>query len=723
MFYKIRKYDLTMKLCIFIFLLIILSVLTSGKYIRNNKLSEALEPFVINPVENSNEEFSESSLGPGQLQKKYFNSNLENNIVEKLNQLNRFKTRSLTRINAKKLLSRSNTKPRKLVMPIGMEDIPLTRNSYNVAPKQINGGLHIANIPNEYLARIDADYMRKKEYEDIQREVEADYSILDDDNEIAVLDDQQLYKTFTETGDLIRKRPAVITKPRRVNIKDMPERKDSEASQEFEFIETSEEMKQLRENIGGPLIRMKRPLSDPLADEDMVSYDMPLGFTPQGLEDLIGEYFWGDFGDYDYKTELEADKESRKLGSTLVFEHFFVKYPYFDIISGIKSHYVNLAEDLHLSKNFKYFMDKEFKDCTAFGIQDSVLINPKRRPFSLMRATSKGFQNIFCRRKKKKIIDAKNENIKRLLIESDDAIVEEYPLLIMYPVSGVIANIKKEIAKVIPKAENTLIDELYKEAEMADKSSSHLFDYKISKKLFPELAFDDIPNIEGIPIDDIYRYSVVGVIPGISEFESTIDGVRKELLILENNQAKVRDDIDSKLVRRHPKRKGLPPMQATDEEFEKWEMMQEEKDLQDEYDKFDRRKIKLEKLPTTPLLLPPKLEVPSIVPKQKGRVVISEDEAQLLIKKEKEILPLIMKKTDDEIREKKLRHMRSIVNRGNAITAQLKNIPESLNIERRNKKFILDERQETDSKLERPHTVAMTHIDTRLKNEFNQTSK
>ena len=68
--------------------------------------------------------------------------------------------------------------------------------------------------------------------------------------------------------------------------------------------------------------------------------------------------------------------------------------------------------------------------------------------------------------------------------------------------------------------------------------------------------------------------------------------------------------------------------------------------------------------------------------------------------------------------------MRSIVNRGNAITAQLKNIPESLNIEKKNKKFILDESQkETDSRLERPHTVAMTHIDTRLKSEFNQVSK
>lgn len=57
--------------------------------------------------------------------------------------------------------------------------------------------MHKANIPSEYLARIDADYMRKKEHEDIQREIEADYSILDDDNEIAVLDDQQLYKTVS----------------------------------------------------------------------------------------------------------------------------------------------------------------------------------------------------------------------------------------------------------------------------------------------------------------------------------------------------------------------------------------------------------------------------------------------------------------------------------------------------------------------------------------------
>ncbi|EEA07041.1 uncharacterized protein CMU_034270 [Cryptosporidium muris RN66] len=710
-----------MKLCIFIFLLTILLVLANGRYIKSSKLKEDLEPFVINPVQDY-DEFSEN-LSPSLLQRKYFNFSSRNNIFERLSQLNKLRTKSTPRLNTKKLLSKNSTRSQKLVMPIEAENIPLTRKSYNMIPEKIDDSLHKANIPSEYFARIDADYMRKKEHEDIQREIEADYSILDDDNEIAILDDQQLYKTFTETGDLIRKRPALITKPRRVNIKDMPERKDLEASEELEFIETSEEIKQLRENIGGPLIRMKRPLSDPLADEDMVSYDMPLGFTPQGLEDLVGEYFWGDFGEYDYKTELEADKKNKKFGSALVFEHFFVKYPYFDVISGIKSR-ENVAEDLHLAKDFEYFVDKEFKDHTTFGSQNPVLISPKRRPFSVMRATSKRFQNIFCKRKKKKIIDTKNEDVKRLLIESDDAIVEEYPLLIMYPVSGVITNIKKEITKVIPKAENTLVDELYKEAEMTDKSSSYLFDYTISKKLFPELAFDDIPNIEGIPIDDIYRYSVVGVIPGISEFESTIDSVRRELLILENNQAKVKDDIDSKLVRRHPKRKGLPPMQATDEEFEEWEMMQEEKDLQDEYDKFNRRKIKLEKLPTTPLLLPPKLEVPSTVPKQKGRVVISEDEAQLLIKREKEILPLIMKKTDDEIREKKLRHMRSIINRGNAITAQLKNVPESLNIERKNKKFILDENQkETDSRLERPHTVAMTHIDTRLKSEFNQTSK
>lgn len=110
-------------------------VLANGKYIKGNKLREDLEPFVINPVQDS-DEFSEN-LSPSQIQSKYSNFSSRSNIFEILSQLNRPRTKFLPRINTKKLLSKSSTKPQKLVMLIEAEDIPLTRKSYNMIPEQI----------------------------------------------------------------------------------------------------------------------------------------------------------------------------------------------------------------------------------------------------------------------------------------------------------------------------------------------------------------------------------------------------------------------------------------------------------------------------------------------------------------------------------------------------------------------------------------------------------
>ena len=60
-----------------------------------------------------------------QIQSKYSNFSSRSNIFEILSQLNRPRTKFLPRINTKKLLSKSSTKPQKLVMLIEAEDIPL----------------------------------------------------------------------------------------------------------------------------------------------------------------------------------------------------------------------------------------------------------------------------------------------------------------------------------------------------------------------------------------------------------------------------------------------------------------------------------------------------------------------------------------------------------------------------------------------------------------------
>lgn len=57
------------------------------------------------------------------------------------------------------------------------------------------------------------------------------------------------------------------------------------------------------ETAGSPFRSVKSGIKDPLQDEDMVVLDMPLGFTPDGIKDVVEEYFWGDFPSFNYERD------------------------------------------------------------------------------------------------------------------------------------------------------------------------------------------------------------------------------------------------------------------------------------------------------------------------------------------------------------------------------------------------------------------------------------
>lgn len=57
------------------------------------------------------------------------------------------------------------------------------------------------------------------------------------------------------------------------------------------------------ETAGSPFRNVKKGIKDPLNDEDMVVLDMPLGFTPDGIRDIVEEYFWGDFPNFNYEQD------------------------------------------------------------------------------------------------------------------------------------------------------------------------------------------------------------------------------------------------------------------------------------------------------------------------------------------------------------------------------------------------------------------------------------
>lgn len=109
-------------------------------------------------------------------------------------------------------------------------------------------------------------------------------------------------------------------------------------------IETSQEAQHMFETAGSPFRNVRKGVNDPLNDEDMAVLDMPLGYTPDGIRDIVEEYFWGDFPIFDYERDrvnppdylahfFELDSNTKNIRSILPLHRSNILEPEVSMIS------------------------------------------------------------------------------------------------------------------------------------------------------------------------------------------------------------------------------------------------------------------------------------------------------------------------------------------------------------------------------------------------------
>lgn len=296
------------------------------------------------------------------------------------------------------------------------------------------------------------------------------------------------------------------------------------------------------------------------------------------------------------------------------------------------------------------------KDVKVLIAERRDLFTVKDRPFSLTRSISKGFKNIFMGRKSKKVKQKFLEDLRNAIIEWSDEYDKEFPMV----------TLSKHISpKIIKESLNSnelknmnldlrqkieFMEEIFRKDAFIPEDST-LFDINLSKKLFPELKPEDIPDIKGIPVEELIVLSSSGILPNMGDFEYTVNSLRRELIEAERVKTNIEDPLDPRLVRRHVLIKELPPISANDDELALWEMEQREKMFQEEYDEHGHRKFKLSQLPLDkPVGLPDPKFKPS-PEKKRGKVVVTDEDVQNLRKYEKTMYPEYTKKTDRLSRE------------------------------------------------------------------------
>ncbi|KAK9171481.1 hypothetical protein CmeUKMEL1_04255 [Cryptosporidium meleagridis] len=585
-------------------------------------------------------------------------------------------------------------------------------------------------------------FMKEKTTEKIK---EQEFSIIEpEENQIEVWDDTQIYKMIEPGEERILKYPFEIGKPRKIAIRSHPELKKYRQSdidlskmksrqlkhdQELEFIETSQEAQHMFETAGSPFRNVRKGVNDPLNDENMAVLDMPLGYTPDGIRDIVEEYFWGDFPIFDYEHDRVNPPDS--------LAHFF------ELDSNIKN--IRNILPLHHSD----ILEPELKDLISLNSGPKkdvkVLISERRdlltvkdRPFSLTRSISKGFKNIFLRRKSKKAKQKFLSDLKNAIIEWSSEYDSEFPMITFSPnkyispkaIKEALNSNENENINLDLKQRLEFIGEMLKKEDAPLPENSQLFNINLSRQLFPELKFEDIPDIKGVPVEELIILSSSGILPNMGDFEHTLNSIRNELIEAERIKGSFEDPLDSRLLKRHVLIKELPPISANDDELVEWEMKQREKMFREEYDEHDRRKFKLQLLPLDRSLDAPNLKLKS--PDRKiGKVEVSDEEVQKLRNYEKSLYPEFIKRTDKLAKEAEIKRIAYAIDKRDQVEADLKRTPTAFKrkILSGSPNFISEDemnnpkKDSRTKKLLRPHTTAMTHLNKNFREAIIDSSK
>ncbi|KAH8582446.1 uncharacterized protein ELE39_001102 [Cryptosporidium sp. chipmunk genotype I] len=581
-----------------------------------------------------------------------------------------------------------------------------------------------------------------------------------EEDQIEVWDDTQIYKKNEPGEERILKHPYEIGKPRKIAIRNHPELKGYQQSDidlsemksrqlkhnqelecklfinhlisillSFQVIEASQEAQHMFETAGSPFRNIKKGINDPLNDESMAVLDMPLGYTPDGIRDIVEEYFWGDFPNFNYECDrvnppenlahfFELDSNTKNILSILPLDHSNILEP------GLK----DLISIHPFSK----------KDVKILIAERRDLLTVKDRPFSLTRSISKGFKNIFFRRKSKKAKQKFLSDLKSAIIEWSNEYDYEFPMITFSPNKYISPKVIREALNSNENKNMNLdlkqrlefTEEMFKKEDVPIPEDSQLFNIHLSRQLFPQLKFEDIPDIKGVPIEELIILSSSGILPNMGDFEHTLNSIRNELIEAERMKSSFEDPLDPRIVRRHVLIKELPPISANEDELAKWEMEQREKMLREEYDDHGRRKFKLQLLPLDRSSDIPNIKLKS-PDKKVGKVEVSDEEVQKLRKYEKSMYPEFIKKTDKLSREAEIRRIAHAIDKRDQVEADLKRTPTAFK-----RKIIVDssnfisEDEMANSKksskvkeLQRPHTTAITHLDRNFRKAVIDSSK
>ncbi|OLQ17893.1 hypothetical protein ChUKH1_05040 [Cryptosporidium hominis] len=578
-----------------------------------------------------------------------------------------------------------------------------------------------------------------------ERIEEQEFSIIEpEEDQIQVWDDTQIYKKIEPGEERILKYPYEIGKSRKIAIRSHPELKGYQQSdidlsemksrqlkhdQELEFIETSQEAQHMFETAGSPFRNVRKGVNDPLNNEDMAVLDMPLGYTPDGIRDIVEEYFWGDFPIFDYEHDrvnppdnlahfFELDSNTKNIRSTLPLHRSNILEP-------------ELKDLISINSGTK-------KDVKVLIAERRDLLTVKDRPFSLTRSISKGFKNIFLRRKSRKAKQKFLSDLKNAIIEWSSEYDSEFPMITFSPnkyispkaIKEALNSNENENMNLDLKQRLEFIEEMLKKKDAPLPGDSQLFNIHLSRQLFPQLKFEDIPDIKGIPVEELIILSSSGILPNMGDFEHTLNSIRNELIEAERIKGSFEDPLDSRLARRHVLIKELPPISANDDELVEWEMEQRERMLREEYDEHNRRKFKLQLLPLdrSSDVLNLKLKSPD---KKIGKIEVSDEEVQKLRSYEKSMYPEFIKKTDKLAREAEIKRIAYAIDKKDQVEADLKRIPTAFRrkISLGSPNFISEDeinnpkKDSKTKKLKRPHTTAMTHLDKNFREAIIDSSK
>ncbi|KAF7459048.1 kinesin-like protein [Cryptosporidium felis] len=582
--------------------------------------------------------------------------------------------------------------------------------------------------------------------EKIQEKIDAEreFSFIDpSEDQMDMWDDLDLYNKYESGEEKTLKFPHEIGNPKKVSIRSHPELRNHakeeihskekmsmriKDEQDLEFIETSSEAQDLFETAGSPFRNNKRKDRFSLQDETMVSLDMPLDHTPEGLRDILEAYFWSDSPNFDYELDKVNPEDN-------LMHYFDVKLNREGLINCN-----DLSFSTKLESGFRDlvsgFNPSSSKSIRVLISERRDLLTVKDRPFSLTRSISKGFKNVFLGRKSRKIKEKFLADLRNAITEWSDEYDYEFPMIVVYPKTKLIPTIindffisnEKSSDEIEFGYRNEFIEKILKKEVIPTPNDSSLFDIKLSRKLFPELKFEDIPEIKGVPINEIIIYSSTGILPNMQDFEYVVTLLKNELIEYERKMSDNEDPLDSKLLKRHILIRELPPISANEEELAQWEMEHREKQLKHEYDEFGHRKVNIKQLPLNVPVDFPKAE--KALKRKSGKVVAKDEEVQKLRMYEKQMYPAFIKKTDRNIKEGEIRKISQVIEKKDKIEADLRRMPRAFvrktSIEPSD--FISENmasnevRRSSAKELKRPHTTAMVHLDNNLRKSIIESS-